>query len=127
MSPNVVHNTKIKVCELCKNGDSIFKNFINELENDPNLFSHLARALKTVEDSSNLIRLPKKRFRQLKGHGLNCKLYEAKYSELRIYLFHEEKTGRVIVTGGKKPNQKADIKSVVKTIRDYRNEQAKEL
>jgi hypothetical protein len=39
-----------------------------------------------------------------------------------LYLFHEEKTGRVIVTGGKKDSQEKDIKAVTKIIKDYYNE-----
>lgn len=53
---------------------------------------------------------------------MKCKVYEAKSGIIRLYLFHEENTGRVIVTGGKKGNQKEDIKSVLQTIKDFKNE-----
>jgi len=66
---------------------------------------------------------PKAKFRPIEGHNLNCKVYEAKKGIIRVYLFHQENTGRIIVTGGKKGNQKKDIKSIIKTIQDYYNEQ----
>ena len=50
---------------------------------------------------------------------MKCKVYEAKSGSVRVYLFHEEYTGGVIITGGKKDNQEEDIKSVIKTIKDY--------
>lgn len=66
--------------------------------------------------------LPEKKFRQLTIKGLNCKVYEAKSGSIRIYLFHEEKTGRVIVTGGKKGDQDEDISQIERIIKNYYDE-----
>ncbi|MDI3520752.1 MAG: hypothetical protein PWQ17_161 [Anaerophaga sp.] len=60
--------------------------------------------------------------REIKGHNLTCKLYEAKSGIIRIYLFHEENKGRVIVVGGLKDNQDKDLKSVKRIIKDYQDE-----
>jgi putative component of toxin-antitoxin plasmid stabilization module len=38
------------------------------------------------------------------------KEYEIKTRNLRVYMIHEEKSGRIIVTGGKKTSQKKDIR-----------------
>ncbi|TDO03150.1 hypothetical protein DET65_2633 [Sunxiuqinia elliptica] len=122
MSQHVSNTTKIKVYELCKNDESLFKDFIEEIEKDGNLFDNLAGAIRIVEDTSNLNRRPKSKFREIKGHKLKCKIYEAKSGIVRIYLFHEEKTGRVVVSGGLKDNQDTDIKSIIKTIKEYQNE-----
>lgn len=119
MSQHIPGNTKIDVYELCKNGYSIFRKFFEEVENDGNLMSNLAAAIRIIEDTANLKMRPKNQFRQILGLSLNCKLYEAKSGSIRIYLFHEEKTGRVIVTGGNKDNQEKDIKRIEKIIRDY--------
>lgn len=119
MSP-VIKNTKIPVYELCKNGTSIFNEFFQEIQAEGNQLGKLAGAISIVEHSSNLITLNKKKFRQL-NTTLDCKLYEAKSGGIRIYLFHEEKTGRVIVTGGKKDNQEEDIKAVENIIKEYNN------
>ena len=122
MSQHISNTTKIKVYELCKNNKSLFKGFFNEIEKDGNLIDNLAGAVRIVEDTSNLNRRPKSKFREIQGHGLKCKIYEAKSGIIRIYLFHEEKTGRVVVTGGLKDNQRTDLKSIIKTIKEYHDE-----
>lgn len=114
--------TKIPVFELCKNGQSIFEKFYEEIEEEGNLTGQLAGAISVIEHTSNLKLLPVKKFRQLTIKGLDCKVYEAKSGSIRIYLFHEEKTGRVIVTGGKKGEQDEDISQIEYIIKSYYNE-----
>lgn len=114
--------TKIEVFELCKNGQSIFEEFYKEIEEEGNLIGQLAGAISVIELTSNLKFLPEKKFRQLTIKGLNCKVYEAKSGSIRIYLFHEEKTGRVIVTGGKKGDQDEDISQIERIIKNYYDE-----
>ncbi len=114
--------TKIPVFELCKNGQSIFEEFYDEIEEEGNLFGQLAGAISVIEHTSNLNLLPQNKFRQLKINGLDCKVYEAKSGSIRIYLFHEEKTGRIIVTGGKKGEQDEDIAQIEHIIKSYYNE-----
>lgn len=114
--------TKIEVFELCKNGQSIFEEFYKEIEEEGNLIGQLAGAISVIELTSNLKLLPEKKFRQLTIKGLNCKVYEAKSGSIRIYLFHEEKTGRVIVTGGKKGDQVEDISQIERIIKNYYDE-----
>jgi vacuolar-type H+-ATPase subunit I/STV1 len=122
LSQHISNTTKIKVYELCKNDESLFKEFFEEIEKDGNLLDNLAGAIRIVEDTSNLSRRPKSKFREIKGHNLKCKVYEAKSGIIRIYLFHEEKTGRVVVSGGLKDNQNVDLRSVIKTIKEYQDE-----
>lgn len=122
MSHQISENTKIRVYELCKNGESLFEAFFHKIEKDKKLFDKLAGAIRIVELSSELFRLPKAKFRLIEGHKLECKVYEAKCDVIRVYLFHEENTGRIIVTGGVKGDQKKDIQSLVKTIREYYHE-----
>lgn len=120
LSNLVSPNTEISVYELCKNGESLVKQFAESLEKDIKLFNQFSGALSIVERSASFSRpLPKTKFRQIEGHNLDCKVYEAKKGKIRIYLFHQEKTGRIIVTGGKKGNQKKDIKAVAKTIKEF--------
>ena len=122
MSEYIPNPTKMEVYELCKNDKSLFKSFFEEIEKDGNLLNNLAGALRIVEDTSNLNRRPNTKFREMQNHKLKCKVYEAKSGLIRIYLFHEEKTGRVIVTGGLKDNQKEDIKLILKIIKEYQDE-----
>jgi len=63
-----------------------------------------------MQQVSELQLLPKNKFRELKGSKDNIKEYEIKTRNLRVYLFHEEHTGRIIVCGGKKTSQEKDIK-----------------
>lgn len=123
LSEEVDSETKIRVYELCKDGKSLFQVFADDIESDGNQFANLASTIRIIEDTANLNLRPKTQFRPLKNAGLDCKVYEAKSGGVRVYLFHEEKTGRVIVTGGVKDDQDEDIKSVVKTIKAYQDEQ----
>lgn len=118
---NFIGETKIHVYELCHNGKSLFGEFYTEIQEEGNLHANLASAIAIVEATSDLQprRLPKKKFRQLEISKVNCKVYEAKSGSIRIYLFHDEGNGRVIVTGGKKDDQKEDIKALTKTIQAY--------
>ncbi|KZE83343.1 hypothetical protein HX017_14215 [Myroides marinus] len=50
----------------------------------------------------------------------------AKSGIIRVYLFHEEKTGRVIVMGGNKDSQDQDIKKVEKIIKEYNTQKDNE-
>lgn len=122
MSPHIDSSTKIKVYELEKNDESLFKEFIKNIEKEANLFKDLARTIRIIEETANLKRYPKTKFRLLKGHRLNVKVYEAKAGSIRVYLFQEKPLGRIIVTGGKKSNQSRDLKAVYKLIKDYYNE-----
>lgn len=123
MSSYVSNTTKISVFELYRYGESLFKPFVDEIEKDGNLFDKLAGAIRIIEETSNLNRYPKTKFREIQGHKLKCKVFEAKSGQIRLYLFHEENTGRIIITGGLKGNQKKDLKSILKTIKEYNEEQ----
>jgi hypothetical protein len=119
---NIPNPTKIDIWELCKDGKSLLQKFIDENQGDDLIYDKIAGALSIIETTSNLLRLPKTKFRLIEGHRLDCKVYEAKSGIIRLYLFHEENTGRIILTGGKKDNQKEDIRSVIKTIKDFKDE-----
>lgn len=122
LSPYINEDTIISVYELCVNGKSLFEEFLVEIEEKGNLYDNLAGAIRVIEETANLKRYPNTKFRELKGHKLRCKVYEAKFQLIRIYLFHQEKTGRIIITGGLKTDQKQDIKSILKTIKEYYEE-----
>tara|TARA_R110002020_G_scaffold119634_3_gene272929 strand:- start:47 stop:439 length:393 start_codon:yes stop_codon:yes gene_type:complete len=60
---------------------------------------------------ANLNRLPKTKFRDITPKKESVKEYEIKTRNLRIYLIHIEKTGKVVVLAGYKNNQKSDFVS----------------
>lgn len=86
---------------------------------DGNLENDLFGAFRNLELAADLKRLPKKKFREIQGEKVDGKFYEAKYGAIRIYHFHEEYTGRIIVLVGSKTDQKKDIKKAVRIIKDY--------
>ncbi|WP_353722340.1 hypothetical protein [Dyadobacter sp. 676] len=61
-------------------------------------------------------------FRIIHAGELPFQLYEAKSKNLRFYLIKLEKIGKVILLGGRKGNQKADLKYLVKLVRDIHSE-----
>jgi oxalate decarboxylase/phosphoglucose isomerase-like protein (cupin superfamily) len=76
------------------------------LKKDTNLFNQLSGAVSIIYNSANLLTMPKGKFRPIEGHNLNCKVYEAKKGSIRVYLFHQENTGRIIVMRWKKGQSK---------------------
>lgn len=123
LSTLVNPTTEITVYELYKDGESLIQQFIRSIEKDPKLLSQFSGAVNIVERSASFRRpMPKEKFRLIEGHQLDCKVYEAKKGKIRIYLFHQENSGRIIVTGGKKGNQKKVIKAVERTIREFQTQ-----
>lgn len=124
LSEIVPYCEPIQVYELCNNGKSYFKDFAVEMMEDPALSSKFAAVIRTIEAACSLQRLNKRKFREIQGHNLPVKLYEAKSqgAEIRVYLFHEEKKGRIIVLGALKGTQTKDISRVKKIIKDYIDE-----
>jgi len=123
LSPHIVPTTKIVVHELCKDGESLFNKFADEIVKDANLISKFAKVISIIEHSANRMKMPQTKFKQLEvGKQVSCKVYEAKAGIIRVYMFAEKHTGRIIVLGGKKNNQDKDIKLVIRTIKDYYND-----
>jgi hypothetical protein len=65
--------------------------------------------------------LPDKKFKPLMGCRDKYTEYEIKTKNLRVYLFKEEKTGSIIICGGKKNNQDKDISEFRRIKRAYIN------
>src|SRR5690554_840685 len=122
LSENVSQATKIKVWELCIDGVSVLEPFIEQVIDEGTYSNDLAGAIRNLELAADLKRLPKTKFREIKNKNINGKLYEAKHGSVRIYHFHEKHTGRIIVLGGVKNDQKQDIKTAVKKIKAFQNE-----
>lgn len=121
LSKYVIPDTKVPVYDLYVNGKCMFDEFYEEIQKTGNLKGELAGAMNHLVSSANLLRLPSTKINTLKHKKLPCKLYEAKKNNIRIYFFHEEKTGKIIITGGLKNSQKADINKVVNLLIEYYN------
>ncbi|MEO6282262.1 MAG: hypothetical protein ABIN80_01010 [Dyadobacter sp.] len=62
--------------------------------------------------------LPKTMYRVLQLGDLPFQVYEAKSSSLRFYLIKLEKTGKVIMMGGRKSTQNADLKQITRLAKE---------
>lgn len=91
------------------NGVGQFDSFSNNVEKQYK--SELITLISRMDLVANLNRLPKEKFRDITPKKQGVKEYEFKTKHLRLYAIHIEKTGKVIVLGGHKNTQKADIKS----------------
>ena len=107
--------------KLIESDECEFDNFCFQLEqsNNPKDTSELISIFRTMNFVANLIRLPKTKFRALKGATKFAKEYEIETKNYRVYLFHQEKTGKIVVCGGTKKTQKKDIAIFRKTIKEY--------
>jgi hypothetical protein len=113
-------DTKQKVNKLVRNGKCIVDEFVEEIRQDNNLSPELGELYAIIEDIANNQLLPPNRYKKLRvSKKLKFKPYEAKSKHLRLYLFHENGTGQIIVLGGKKKDQKEDIQRLEKLISEY--------
>jgi hypothetical protein len=88
--------------------------------------SKLRTIFATMDSVSNLIRLPKTKFRELEGRspGDHNKEYEIKKKPYRVYLFRD-KEGNIIVFGSIKGNQKKDLQRLRAVKNEYINNKVK--
>jgi putative component of toxin-antitoxin plasmid stabilization module len=109
---------KQRFYKLRQNDICPFDDFQTEIENG-NYLSELLTIYAYIEMVSNLKTLPNTKFRDTTPAKSPVKEYEIKSKHLRVYLFHEEKTGKVVVCGGQKTAQKSDIKRFRNLIKAY--------
>ena len=91
-----------------------------QLQKDGNYESELNTLQTRLQSMAELKQMPETKCRQL--HPKDEKYYELKTKHLRLYLFHLENKGRVIVFLGKKTNQKKDIKKFRSIKKEYLNQ-----
>ena len=115
-------NGKLIIYKLLVDGVCPFEEFEKEIENEGNLKSELITIQTRLNDIADLKSLPETKFRDITPKKEKNKEYEIKTCNLRVYLFHDKKTGRIIVCGGKKGTQKEDIKHFRKIKKEYFNQ-----
>lgn len=119
LSSSVSSVTRIQVFELVRNGKNEFAAFVEDIKREGTHGAELAKAISFVERACSMQRMPKTKWRELHDPALPCKLYEAKSNIIRIYLFHLEHKGRVIVMAGKKDDQEKDIRRFKRIVKEY--------
>jgi len=113
---------RLKIFKLLIDGTCGYDEFEKEIETEGNLKSELTTIETRLHEIADLKSLPQTKFRDITPKNGTNKEYEIKTHHLRVYLFHEKNTGRIIVCGGKKGTQKADIKHLRKIKDEYFNQ-----
>ncbi len=112
-------NGRLKIFKLFINGTCEYDEFEKEIETEGNLKSELRTIITRLYEIADMKLLPQNKFKDITPKKENNKEYEIKTHHLRIYLFHDKNTGRVIVCGGKKGTQRADINHFRKIKHEY--------
>lgn len=112
---------RIKIFKLIVNKHCEFDEFEQKIINEVSYISELVTIQTRLREIADGKLLPKEKFRNITPKKELVKEYEIKTRHLRVYLFHEEKTGRIIVFGGKKTPQDKDIKHFRRLKREYFN------
>ena len=110
---------KLKFFKLFVNETCEYDEFEKEIINQGNLLKELTTVIARMHEIADLKTLPNNKFRDITPKNDNTKEYEIKTKHLRVYLFHEKSTGRVIVCGGKKGTQQSDIKHFRNIKKEY--------
>lgn len=98
-----------------------YDEFEKQIEKEGSYSSELVTIQARLQEIADCKLLPKEKFRNITPKKEQVKEYEIKTRHLRVYLFHEEKTGRVITCGGKKTTQKKDINHFRWVKKEYFN------
>jgi hypothetical protein len=101
------------------NGVCEFDEFEAVIKNEGNYSKELIRIQTRMQELSEGKMLPINKFKPLSKSKDWLNEYEIKTKNLRVYLFHEPGTGRIIICGGKKSNQGKDIHHFRSILNSY--------
>jgi putative component of toxin-antitoxin plasmid stabilization module len=98
----------IRFKKLVIDGVCQYDQFCDQIRKEGNLSKQLIGLLSNLNQVANLKRLPKQKFRDITPANDPVKEFEIKKGDRRLYVFKDE-AGHIIVFGGKKSTQNADI------------------
>lgn len=101
---------KLEFYVLFKDGKNQYRETIEVLKGQGNYDSELITLQTRLQEMAELKLMPKTKCREITPKKEDNKEYELKTKHLRLYVFHLDRKGRVIVFLGKKTSQKKDIK-----------------
>lgn len=104
--------------KLIVNGICLLDEFEEEIKVNPQYTSEFKKILSYMDFVANGTLLPKTKFREIKGDRIKIKRYEFKSKHLRIYAFNQS-GGKIVVMGGYKNNQDADIRQFNSIIKEF--------
>ena len=113
---------KLKIFKLLVNNNCEFDEFERKIANEVSYASELVTIQARLQEIADGKLLPKEKFRDITPKKELVKEYEIKTRHLRVYLFHQERTGRIIVCGGKKVTQNKDINHFRRIKNEYFNQ-----
>lgn len=92
------------------NNKAQFDQFSEQIKRDGRYYAELLSILAYMELVAQLKLLPKTKFRDISPKNEQLKDYEFKSKHLRVYAFHLEHTGKIVVYAGFKNTQPEDIR-----------------
>lgn len=98
------------IYKLEKDGYIYFDEFERKIKKDRSVSGQLNSIQTTLYRIINNLPVPETKFKRLKGSYGSLDEYEIKTKDLRVYLFRENRTGNIIVWGGRKSTQPEDIR-----------------
>ncbi len=107
------------IFKLIVDGKCQFDEFTEQIKKESNFSNELDVVQARLEDVSQMRSLPSKKFKDITPKNEINKEYEIKTQNLRIYLTHLTKTGKIIIFGGQKNKQAKDIRQFRKVKKDY--------
>lgn len=113
---------RLKFYKLLIDNQSEYDEFENKIKAEGNYLSELRTIETRMHEIAELKTLPKNKYKDITPDNDSNKEYEIKTRHLRVYLFHEKNTGRIIVSGGKKSSQQSDIKHFRSLKKSYFNQ-----
>ena len=115
----LIGNKEYKFYELRINGENLFRKFQEQISPGSNDDKSFKGVLALMEMISPSIRLPKTKFRHIKG----CKrkdIFEFKKGNIRIYVIKQEPILYIILAGYKN-KQSGDIKNIDHLTKGFKN------
>lgn len=112
---------KVNFFKLLIDGVWLYDSFCANLTEEGGYDSELRKVQALMQEVSEMKSLPQTKGKPLKGNSNSVKEFEIKTKTLRIYLIHEENTGKIIVLGGKKTTQNKDITRFRGIVTQYLN------
>lgn len=114
-------DAKLDFYYLIKDGKNQFKDFEQKLIEEGGYNNELVTIQARMQEMGDLKLLPKTKCRNITPRKDSVKEYEIKTRNLRVYLFHLEKKGRIVVTMAKKKpkSQKKEIAGFRKIKREF--------
>lgn len=104
--------------KLLVDGVCLLDDFENEIKGNPQYVSEFRTICSYMDFVANGRSLPQTKFREIKGGKFSVKRYEIKSKHLRVYAFSQP-GGKIVVLGGYKKNQEADIRHFNSLVKEY--------